>query len=483
MASAVFPYKSKPKPKEEKDEPTFPKREYKFILSEKMIDYLNTRTGVKLEVLEGTTRGGKSTIGIVKFMLMVSESDKDQHLIAGRTTGVIIKNLIKSQNGMLKVFPQAKLYAKGSAGQPLPHVVFEGKIIYLLGYKNKDKWENVLGSQFGEVFVDEGNIADIDFIREVSTRNDHWTITLNPDDPNLPIYKEFINRCRPFKKYEKDVPKEIMEDLLNEKPEDRFRYWFFSFRDNLSMSEEKIQEVIKSAPPGTKLYKNKILGLRGRATGLVFPNFDKKKNILSREEIKSKIASGEFNVRLATCGVDTSYSDKSDDSTAFIYQLITWDGKCIIADEYVFNNRDLNTPMSVSDVAATFPQFLDRCEKEWGYYCKAVFVDNADAGTIGEMRKWKRTHPAFLPQIVESYKKVTILDRIKMMLSWMYTGDYIVCEDCVEHIKELQIYSWDEKKVNVPEDRNDHTINASQYGWIPYRDKIGNVKFDDDEEE
>jgi hypothetical protein len=30
-----------------------------------------------------------------------------------------------------------------------------------------------------------------------------------------------------------------------------------------------------------------------------------------------------------------------------------------------------------------------------------------------------------------------------------------------------------EDKDNVPEDRNDHTINANQYSWIPFRKMIG----------
>lgn len=35
-----------------------------------------------------------------------------------------------------------------------------------------------------------------------------------------------------------------------------------------------------------------------------------------------------------------------------------------------------------------------------------------------------------------------------------------------------KVYSWNEEK-DIPEDRNDHTINAQQYGWIPYRNMIG----------
>jgi hypothetical protein len=36
----------------------------------------------------------------------------------------------------------------------------------------------------------------------------------------------------------------------------------------------------------------------------------------------------------------------------------------------------------------------------------------------------------------------------------------------------MDTYSWKEDK-DEPEDGHDHTINASQYGWIPYRDRIG----------
>ena len=47
------------------------------------------------------------------------------------------------------------------------------------------------------------------------------------------------------------------------------------------------------------------------------------------------------------------------------------------------------------------------------------------------------------------------------------------------YLSELERYSWDDEK-DVPEDRNDHTINANQYAWIPYRDMIGFEEEKDD---
>ena len=60
-----------------------------------------------------------------------------------------------------------------------------------------------------------------------------------------------------------------------------------------------------------------------------------------------------------------------------------------------------------------------------------------------------------------------------MQLGWFQADCYIVADCCIEHIKELEIYSWDENKDNTPEDGHDHTINASQYGWLPFIKLIG----------
>ena len=48
-------------------------------------------------------------------------------------------------------------------------------------------------------------------------------------------------------------------------------------------------------------------------------------------------------------------------------------------------------------------------------------------------------------------------------------------DDCDELMAELDKYSWKEDKDNVPEDRNDHCINADQYSWLPFKDRIGCV--------
>ena len=295
-----------------------------FPLSQKYIDFINT-TNVSAEFLEGTTASGKTTVGAgVKFMRMVSQSPKKLHAIAAKTTGKAEETIIQQDNGILDLHRNAIYCGNGDKDYKLPHIKFEGKVIYILGYSSRDKWEMVLGAQFGCVYIDEINTADIEFIREMSTRNDYMLATLNPDDPSLPVYKEFVNRSRPFKKYANDIPPEITAELTEE-PVPNWRYWFFSFADNLSLTPEQVEKKKASAPKGTKLYKNKILGLRGRVTDLVFSNFKRARHIKTKEWARRFL---HYNRKLEhfvqfTAGLDTAYSQKSPDTIAMTFFGIT----------------------------------------------------------------------------------------------------------------------------------------------------------------
>lgn len=446
-----------------------------FPLSRKYIDFINTTDGVRAEFLEGTTASGKTTVGAgVKFMRMVSRSAKKLHIIASRSVGTAEKNIIQQDNGILDLHRGAVYCGNGDKDYKLPHIKFEGKIIFILGYDNRDKWEMVLGSQFGCVYIDEINTANIEFVREISTRNEYLLATLNPDDPSLPVYKEFVNRSRPYRKYASDIPPEIMEELTEE-PVPEWRYWFFTFRDNRSMTEEDIQRKKDSAPKGTKLYKNKILGLRGRATGLVFSNFEHSRHIISADRARDFLSDRKKRDKEQfiqfSAAVDTAYSQKSPDTIAMSFLGITNRGCCIVLNERVYNNSELLTPIAPSDTVRNLVDFLDRNRKTWGF-ARDVFIDSADQATLTEFAKYKRQHGCVY-NAVPAWKKMTIIDRINKQLGWFAHDDFLVVDSCKHYIAELDSYSWREDKDNTPEDAHDHMINSVQYAWIPYETKIG----------
>lgn len=232
----------------------------------------------RFDILEGTTYSGKTTVAAgVKFMFEVVKSQKKYHGIAGKDLGTAEKNIINSECGILTEWGDYVSYKSGGTMKiNLPHIVFQQgdgteKIIYVFGYDDKARWQKVLGGQLGCLYVDEANIADIDFIQESSIRCDYKCWTLNPDNPDLPIYEKYINHARPFVQYEADYPPELLEQL-NLEPREGYTHWYFTFKDNISCTEEKRKQIINDTPPGTKLYKNKILGLRGVGQGGAYNN-------------------------------------------------------------------------------------------------------------------------------------------------------------------------------------------------------------------
>ena len=445
-----------------------------LLLSKKFKYFLRYDKAV-FEVLEGKTAVGKTTVGLTKFLLKVAKSPKKLHILAARDVGTAEKNLIGKDLGIIDQFGiLVEYYGHGRADEKIPHILYHApsgdKTIYVLGYRSRETWERALGGQYGCMYIDEVNTAHPDFVREASMRCDYVMCTLNPDDPSLPIYSEYINHARPLPRYEKDVPDEIWKDLRSVEAKKGWVYWFFSFEDNLALTKEKLETIKTNVPEGTKLYKNKILGLRGRATGLVFSNFTRSRHCISRQTLHEQVKNGDVRFRQFCCGVDTSYSAQSEDTIAMVYGGITEDRRFIVLDELVFNNADRGTPIAPSDTVQRIVSFMDKNRHEWGF-TRTVFIDNADAATLTECSKYRRLHGCIY-DFVGSYKKTQIVDRINMQLGWLAKSEYMVVDDCTEHIHELETYSWLEDK-DVPEDGHDHTVNASQYAWLPYTGYIG----------
>ena len=440
-------------------------------VSDKFNAFLNYPS--KVDFLEGVTSAGKTTVGIVKFMWNVAESKQEQHILSGLDTGTIEKNIINKPYGILHVFGDMADYRGGGAsGEKLPHIIFDSpygiKKIYVLGYDDKARWKKALGNQYGCLYIDEINIANMEFVREAMMRCENVIATLNPDDPALPIYKEYINHSRPLERYRNDTPKEILAELTEEQ-KDGWIHWFFNFEDNIALTEEKKRTIIENVPKGTKLYKNKIQGIRCKATGLIFGIFSDK-NVSNAKDIKQRMKTADIRFKRFVMGIDTSYSSKSPDTIAMEFCGITTDGELYALEEKTFNNADRNEPLAPSDVVGEIVAFADFCRIGWGDF-RNIFIDSADQATITECMKYKRENGCVY-SFIQSYKDMKVLDRINLQLGWIAKEQYHVLSHCTEHLRELGVYSWQEDK-DIPEDRNDHTINAVQYAWLPYVNDIG----------
>ena len=467
-----------------------------FPLSDKYIDFLGYEASA--EFLEGTTFAGKTTVGIPKFMFKIMQDKSSKpSIIAGLDLGTIEKNIINSDMGLIEIFGEYENggcieYKPNGAGKiSLPHILFHTqngiKTIYVLGYDNKKRWKKALGGQCYGLFIDEFNIADMEFVRESFMRADYRLCTMNPDDPNKECYSQFVNHARPIDKYKNDAPVELLE-MLNQPVIDDWTWWYFTFDHNKSLTEEKKKKIIESVPVGTKLWKNKIKGLRGRATGLVF-NITEKDIITEKYAMfidwQEKVPKKKRKFIRFAIGCDTSYSKRTHDKLTFEFIGITDDRKCILLEEETYNNKDREIPFAPSDVIPKLVTFAEKCKVKWGF-ARYIFIDSADAGTIAEANKYKRK-TGCIYVFTGAWKKTKNLTRVQLNQSWLNTNDFLIVETCRCYINECNTYSYTED--GQLEDGNDHSIQGCQYAWLPFKKMIGNweliktmIKDADDEE-
>lgn len=462
-----------------------------LVLSDKYKDFL--KCDVPVEFLEGTTAAGKTTVGVFKWMLKVATNSKKLHIISGLDIGTLEKNVVQKDLGIIDLFGNAKeskeglveYHGAGTRDYKMPHLVFHtpdgDKTILVLGYGDKERWKKALGGQYGCVYIDEMNIADMEYVREVSMRCDYLLGTLNPDDPNLAVYKEYINHSRPLKKYKNDGPIELRREL-REPHKPGWVWWYFSFEHNDGLTKADKERIISRVAPGTKKYKTKILGLRAKETGLVFSNFNREKHCITPTEIKEitrkpqtiyEKKTKEYFINFSA-GLDTSYSALSNDTIAMTFIGVTNKRRCILLEEKIYNNKDSKIPIAPSDTVVNFINFLGRCEKKYDCKIRDTYIDSADQATITEFAKYKREHFNIYYSFNNAWKKMKIVDRINLQLGWYQTCHFYVANYCNEYIREMETYSWQEDKDNTPEDKNDHLVNSCQYAWIPYKLKIGN---------
>ena len=112
-------------------------------LSAKFRHFMRTKASV--EFLEGTTAAGKTTVGIPKFMLRVADSNRRVHLICAKTIGVLEKNILNGELGLLTQFEGVAVYNPRGAGDTRLHI----SCIRHRKVKRSFTWPVILTSQNG----------------------------------------------------------------------------------------------------------------------------------------------------------------------------------------------------------------------------------------------------------------------------------------------------------------------------------------------
>ena len=446
-----------------------------MLLSEKQRDYLKCKA--KVEFLEGTSFSGKTHSTGIKFILKCQKSIYNAHVLAASTQQKVESNVLGNPDDMsslLFLFKDTlEYFPRGQGKITTPHLLLHcitasgepfDKVIYVIGANDVSAITKIRGwNKIGCSYVDELNKVNEEAARELCMRSLDWFCgSLNPDSPEKGIYS-LVNKSRPLKKWEKDVPEAIMR-LLIEPADPNYVYWHFNFNDNPVCTPEIVAQKKAAFVEGSALYNSLILGIRTKPEGVIFKAFSRK-CIISEIEIKEKLHSGEWKFDMFCCGADTSYSTKTEDANAITFCGITEDHRIIALEELVYSNRGKNEEQAVSpdELCGMIDDFLKRCEKKWGFI-DFFYLDAADQATMQTWNKYKQKTGTYYNCFKSEKLKYKIEDRIRYVDGWLKNGYMFVCENCDNLINELYNYSYDEK-TGKPIERYNHSIDSFNYAW------------------
>ena len=349
------------------------------ILLEKHKDIIKDRSQVIFA--EGVTNASKSFIVGIAYILriMATGDDQTQFVLAGESVPVLERMYIQNESSFFNIFGAICEYTK--AGQGGAKIIISmgsdrmDKIIYLVGYDNKKRWTGILGLTIHGFNIEEINIADEDFVSEAFIRtfrnSGFMYATCNGGDPDLLVYKDYMNKGRPLEKWSSQVPKETWEELRTSNPDMSFRYYFFTFDDNPTMTQIEKAQLIELTPKDSYQFKTKILGIRGLREGVIYADYmSREKNIIDLDLLDdTKMAFlNPRGIELITVGQDVGGTDNN----VFTLNVFTRNYReHIVVDMLEFN--DAGHDEVWSRFAAWFAPYYEK----YSMYIKGVFIDSA----------------------------------------------------------------------------------------------------------
>lgn len=269
-----------------------------------------------------------------------------------------------------------------------------------------------------EELVDEKKFDTIDFSIRSNKRENRIVLILNPTTKEHFIYKRFFE--------DKGV-----QEGSNVTKQDT-TYIHSTYQDNIKHLNQSFidqVEVMKERRP--EKYKHQIMGgWLEKAEGVIFTNW----------------TIGEFQrVGVSVFGQDYGFSN---DPSTLIETNIDKSNKRIYLKECFYQ-----TALTTSDIS--------RLNKEYAG-SNLIVGDSAEPRLITELRR-----ECNIKESIKGQGSVTF------GISLMQDYDLIIDPDSKNLIKELNNYSWLDKKSNTPQDTHNHLIDAARYA-ISYQLKNPN---------
>jgi PBSX family phage terminase large subunit len=367
------------------------------------------------------------------------------HLIGGVSTATARLNILDCDGyGLLNYFESRCRPGKYQNRDCVYVQTKTGEKIVLISGGGKDGDEKLIkGNTYGMAYITEANECHPNFIKEVFDRtlsSDERRIfhDLNPKAPNNWYYEEILDYHDSQQKLD---------------PGYGYNYGHFTIADNLSISNSKLRDILKTYDKGTVWYKRDILGARTAAEGLIFKYFadNPKPYIISKKDLFNDDGSCRYRFTKKTIGID--FGGNKSRTTYYCTGFLQGYQKLIVLGE---EKLPICEEINTTQIQDKYLEFFRRMESIYGYI-QDCYGDNAASTLIYDLKQTVNTNR--LKTRMQGCDKDTILNRVRVVDTLLRTGRLWICEDCTGLIKALSELKWDDEKEDTVEDLNIGSIN------------------------
>lgn len=404
--------------------------------SEKHKRYIKQALVSRMCVAEGAIRSGK-TIDHCIIAAAFLETCKDKiHLASGSSIGNAKLNIGDCNGfGLEHLFRGRCKWGKYKDNDALYISTKTGdKVVIFAGGGKADSYKKILGNSYGLWIATEINehydaqdsrtsFIKVAFGRQLAAEQPFVLWDLNPCSPAHKIYSDYIDK------------------YIN--TYNGYLYEHFTIADNLSIPDERREEIKRQYAEGSVWYRRDILGERCIAEGLIYPMWE------------DAVLNAEFRDLRDSF---TEYALSIDYGTQNAFSAGLWgkyDGVWYRFDEYYYSGRDSGVQKTDEEYGNDIDNFTKQIADKLSGKLRTI-IDPSAASFIALLRKKGRYKVMQADNAVE--------DGIRETATALKTGKIKIYPCCKDWKREAGSYAWDENETkDAPIKVNDHAMDDTRY--------------------
>lgn len=397
---------------------------------------VNKRTAI---ICDGSVRAGKTVSLALSYVMWAMEKFNGENFaICGKTVGATNRNIVKPLKQMLK---SRGYYLEHDRTEGIISIEYNGNVnfFYVFGGKDEGSQDLIQGITLAGLFCDEVALMPQSFVNQATARcsveGAKFWFSCNPDSP-----------FHWFK-----------EEWLDKKREKNAFHLHFTMDDNPSLSEE-VKDRYKTLYTGV-FYQRFILGQWVMADGVVFPEFDMSRHVVTKKRVWTRtFMSCDFGIQNPTTFGIFGYDKRSRE----YHQIASY-----------YHNGRKQGQKTVNEYVNDCVDFI----KANNVIPEYIAVDPSATALIVELRK----NDFF---IRHNIRIIPAKNNVKLgitFMSFLLKNNKLTLDpSCKEDIKEFTTYVWDaDKSEKSGEDvvvkENDHAMDKIRYAVLT--DAINNGEF------